>query len=94
MKNNSTDTWFTRPCGGREVLTLALPLVISTASWAVMHFIDRTFLIAHSMGAVAAAMPAGTGLVPFESAFPDRFFDVGICEQHAVTFAAGDSGDR
>ncbi len=59
MKNNATDTWFTRPCGGREVLKVALPLVISTASWAVMHFIDRTFLIWHSMGAVAAAMPAG-----------------------------------
>jgi 1-deoxy-D-xylulose-5-phosphate synthase len=34
-------------------------------------------------------MPDGTGLVDFRSKFPDRFFDVGICEQHAVTFAAG-----
>jgi len=59
MKNNGSDTWFTRPCGGREVIALALPLVISTASWAVMHFIDRTFLIWYSTRAVAAAMPAG-----------------------------------
>ncbi|MCB4770568.1 1-deoxy-D-xylulose-5-phosphate synthase [Ancylobacter sp. Lp-2] len=39
--------------------------------------------------AVTAAMPAGTGLDRFEQAFPERTFDVGIAEQHAVTFAAG-----
>ena len=39
--------------------------------------------------AVTAAMPEGTGLVKFSEAYPDRFFDVGIAEQHAVTFAAG-----
>lgn len=39
--------------------------------------------------AVTAAMPDGTGLTPFKKAYPERFFDVGIAEQHAVTFAAG-----
>ena len=39
--------------------------------------------------AITAAMPAGTGMVEFSKQFPDRFFDVGIAEQHAVTFAAG-----
>ncbi|MDR2161659.1 MAG: 1-deoxy-D-xylulose-5-phosphate synthase [Desulfovibrio sp.] len=39
--------------------------------------------------AITAAMPEGTGLREFSERFPDRFFDVGICEQHAVTFAAG-----
>ncbi|HLH48302.1 MAG TPA: 1-deoxy-D-xylulose-5-phosphate synthase, partial [Roseiarcus sp.] len=39
--------------------------------------------------AITAAMPAGTGLDLFEKAYPDRTFDVGIAEQHAVTFAAG-----
>jgi 1-deoxy-D-xylulose-5-phosphate synthase len=39
--------------------------------------------------AVTAAMPAGTGLDIFAKAFPTRTFDVGIAEQHAVTFAAG-----
>ena len=39
--------------------------------------------------AITAAMPSGTGLDKFESLFPDRSFDVGIAEQHAVTFAAG-----
>jgi 1-deoxy-D-xylulose-5-phosphate synthase len=39
--------------------------------------------------AITAAMPSGTGLDKFAEAFPDRSFDVGIAEQHAVTFAAG-----
>ncbi|WP_394704886.1 1-deoxy-D-xylulose-5-phosphate synthase [uncultured Cohaesibacter sp.] len=39
--------------------------------------------------AVTAAMPSGTGIDIFEEQFPDRTFDVGIAEQHAVTFAAG-----
>jgi 1-deoxy-D-xylulose-5-phosphate synthase len=39
--------------------------------------------------AVTAAMPGSTGLLPFQERFPDRFLDVGIAEQHAVTSAAG-----
>ena len=39
--------------------------------------------------AITAAMPSGTGLKAFGEAYPDRFFDVGIAEEHAVTFAAG-----
>ncbi len=39
--------------------------------------------------AITAAMPEGTGLQAFADTFPERFFDVGIAEQHAVTFAAG-----
>jgi 1-deoxy-D-xylulose-5-phosphate synthase len=39
--------------------------------------------------AITAAMPGPTGLLPFQTHFPDRFFDVGIAEQHAVTGAAG-----
>jgi len=39
--------------------------------------------------AITAAMPDGTGLTDFAIHYPDRFFDVGIAEQHAVTFAAG-----
>ena len=39
--------------------------------------------------AITAAMPGGTGLDRFSEAFPERMFDVGIAEQHAVTFAAG-----
>ena len=43
----------------------------------------------NKMVAVTAAMPEGTGLVKFAKTYPDRFFDVGIAEQHGVTFAAG-----
>lgn len=39
--------------------------------------------------AVTAAMPEGTGLIKFAQTYPERFFDVGIAEQHGVTFAAG-----
>ena len=39
--------------------------------------------------AITAAMPDGTGLKRFKNAYPERFFDVGIAEEHAVTFAAG-----
>jgi 1-deoxy-D-xylulose-5-phosphate synthase len=39
--------------------------------------------------AITAAMPSGTGLDAFAATYPERFFDVGIAEQHAVTFAAG-----
>ncbi|WP_420471403.1 1-deoxy-D-xylulose-5-phosphate synthase [Brevundimonas sp. FT23042] len=43
--------------------------------------------------AITAAMPSGTGLDLFGAAFPDRTYDVGIAEQHAVTFAAGLAAD-
>lgn len=39
--------------------------------------------------AITAAMPDGTGLVEYSKMFPERFYDVGMCEQHAVAFAAG-----
>ncbi|ADY72668.1 1-deoxy-D-xylulose-5-phosphate synthase [Desulfurobacterium thermolithotrophum DSM 11699] len=39
--------------------------------------------------AITAAMPSGTGLDKFKEVFPERYYDVGIAEQHAVTFAAG-----
>lgn len=41
------------------------------------------------IAAITAAMPGGTGLTAFAEAFPERFFDVGIAEQYATTFAAG-----
>ena len=46
-----------------------------------------------SIVAITAAMPSGTGLDLFAKRFPDRCFDVGIAEQHAVTFAAGLAAD-
>lgn len=57
--STTRETWWNRPAGGREVLRVALPLVISTSSWTVMQFIDRMFLIWYSEEATAAALPAG-----------------------------------
>jgi MATE family multidrug resistance protein len=45
--------------GYRNVLSVAFPLILSTASWSVQHFIDRVFLTWYSQETVAAAMPAG-----------------------------------
>jgi MATE family multidrug resistance protein len=59
MKSRHTENWWTRPCGGREVLSLALPLVVSMGSWSLMNFVDRMFLLWFSTPAMAAALPAG-----------------------------------
>jgi len=48
-----------RPGGYREVLTLAVPLILSTGAWSVQHFVDRMFLTWYSPETIAAAMPAG-----------------------------------
>jgi MATE family multidrug resistance protein len=53
------EDWWNRPCGGRAMLNLSLPLILSTASWSLMHFVDRVFLTRYSTEAIAAAMPAG-----------------------------------
>ena len=45
--------------GYREVLVVAIPLILSTATWSVQHFVDRMFLTWYSPEAIAAAMPAG-----------------------------------
>ena len=45
--------------GYREVLVVAIPLILSTATWSVQHFVDRMFLTWYSSEAIAAAMPAG-----------------------------------
>jgi MATE family multidrug resistance protein len=56
---NEHETWWTRPSGGREVAVLALPLILSTASWAVMHFVDRMFLLWHDPKDTAATLSSG-----------------------------------
>ncbi len=56
------------------------------------HFVNELVELARHdrrIIAITAGMPTGTGLVQFEAAYPDRFFDVGICEPHAVTMATG-----
>ncbi len=48
-----------RQGGYRELLVLGLPLIVSTGSWSVQHFVDRMFLTWYSSEAIAASMPAG-----------------------------------
>ncbi len=45
--------------GGRRLLSMALPLIVSTGSWSIQHFVDRMFLAWYSPEALAASMPAG-----------------------------------
>ncbi|HEX5268083.1 MAG TPA: 1-deoxy-D-xylulose-5-phosphate synthase [Acidimicrobiales bacterium] len=73
------------PAGG-SVPTTAVALSYTDAFTAAM--LDAAERDARIV-AITAAMPGPTGLLPFESRFPDRFVDVGIAEQHAVTAAAG-----
>ena len=51
--------WWTRPCGARDVLRVALPMIISTSFTSLMHFIDRVFLTWSSTAAMNASMQAG-----------------------------------
>ena len=52
------DRW-SRENGYRRILVVAIPLILSTGSWSIQHFVDRMFLTWYSAEAVAAAMPAG-----------------------------------
>jgi len=54
----SEDRWWEGPCGARDVLQLAAPLVVSSLSWTVLTFIDRMFLTWWSQDALAASFPA------------------------------------
>ena len=67
------------------------PTAASSTTWT--HVFGREMVVAGAerkdVVAITAAMCGPTGLTPFATAFPDRFFDVGIAEQHAMTSAAG-----
>ena len=55
----SLENRWNREAGYREVLVVAIPLILSTATWSVQHFVDRMFLAWYSPEAIAAALPAG-----------------------------------
>jgi len=59
LDSSERTSWWARPCGGRDVLRLAVPLIVSTAAWTVMNFTDRMFLLWYSEASMAAALPAG-----------------------------------
>jgi 1-deoxy-D-xylulose-5-phosphate synthase len=70
---------------GIKVIPKSVPTYTSVFGKTLVEFGRRD----ERIQAITAAMPEGTGLDRFRKAFPERFFDVGIAEQHAVTFAAG-----
>ncbi|MDR2535266.1 MAG: 1-deoxy-D-xylulose-5-phosphate synthase [Treponema sp.] len=76
-----------------RVTPMPSPPVISPGKKSFTDCFSRAILDAgardNRVMAITAAMEKGTGLSPFKTAFPKRFFDVGIAEEHAVTFAAG-----
>ena len=65
------------------------PAVVTGYTQAFAEAIIKEAELDPRVVAITAAMPGPTGLLPFQARFPDRFFDVGIAEQHAVTGAAG-----
>lgn len=83
--------WWTRPCGGREVLALALPMIISYGMWAVMHLIDRLYLVAYSSEALAAALAPGMmqwaliclplGIAGYANTFVAQYYGAGHSER-------------
>lgn len=70
---------------GKPIKTSPLPSYTAIFREAIVNIAEKD----EKVVAITAAMPLGTGLDLFRERFPDRFFDVGIAEQHAVTFAAG-----
>ena len=56
---SSINEWFKRPCGGFEVFRVGLPIVVSSTTFALMHFADRLFLTWYDQRAMSAAFQAG-----------------------------------
>jgi MATE family multidrug resistance protein len=80
-------SWWGRPSGGREVMRVALPLVVSSLSWTVMTFVDRMMLNWASGTAMAAAFTASMAWFTF------LCFPLGVCS-YANTFVAQYDGAR
>lgn len=73
------------PVNGQKYITTANPTYTDVFAGALARIAEKDKRVV----AVTAAMKGGTGLSKFEKRFPDRIIDVGIAEQHAVTYAAG-----
>jgi len=91
LSENEDSSWWRRPAGGREVLGVALPLVVSTVSWTVMTFVDRMFLNWSSSVEMAAAFSASMvwfallclplGICSYANTFVSQYFGDGQPEQ-------------
>ena len=94
--------WWSRPCGGREVLQIALPLVVSTMFWSIQWFVDRMYLMWHSsaeLPEMAASLPAGMahwtmiclpgGIASFVNTFVAQYHGAGKPERIGLAVAQG-----
>ncbi len=91
--------WWYAPAGPRDVLLIAMPLVISTAFWSIQWFIDRLFLMWYSTDAMAAAMPAGMaqwaliclpmGVASYVNTFVAQYYGAGRRERIGPSVAQG-----
>ncbi len=83
--------WWRQPSGGRDVMAMALPLVVSMMSWTLMQFIDRMFLMWYTADALAASLPAGMmsffviafpfGLANYAATFVAQYYGAGRPER-------------
>ena len=87
----NTEKWHALPPGHDPATGKQLKVSTANANYTSIFGKGLTDLAKENekIVAITAAMPSGTGTGAFASALPDRFFDVGIAEGHAVTFAAG-----
>ena len=93
------ENWWTCPCGGREVLEIALPLMISTGFWSIQWFVDRMFLMWYASDAMTAALPAGmvhwtmicfpVGIASYVNTFVAQYFGAGHRERIGLAVAQG-----
>jgi MATE family multidrug resistance protein len=93
------ESWWTRPCGGREVLQFAVPLMISTGFWSIQWFVDRMFLMWYSGDAMTAALPAGmvhwtmicfpVGIASYVNTFVAQYFGAGHRARIGLAVAQG-----
>lgn len=93
----SKENWWNRPCGVREVLAVAFPLIVSTAFMAVQMFVDRMYLMWYSTEAMSASLPAGMafwtmvclpmGVASYCNAFVAQYY--GARRYHRIGAAVG-----
>lgn len=92
-------SWWTRPAGPRDVLAVAMPLIITTAFWSLQWFIDRVFLMRHSTQELSAALPAGMlqwtlvcfpmGIASYVTTFVAQYYGAGRPQSIGLAVAQG-----
>ncbi len=93
------ENWWTRPCGGREVLEIALPMMISTGFWSLQWFVDRMYLMWYSSDAMSASLPAGMfhwtmicfpgGIASYVNTFVAQYYGAGHRERIGLAVMQG-----